>query len=50
MRNYRGHRSEQTVATTRSDGIFANNLRSHLCGVQINQFIAATKTYDANAT
>jgi hypothetical protein len=24
--------------------------RPRLCGVQINQFVAASKTYDANAT
>jgi hypothetical protein len=49
MRNHRQYCAESAMATTGSDGIPAHNMRFHLCGVQINQFVAATKTYDGNA-
>src|SRR5260370_1993289 len=38
------------MAATGSDGILAYNLTSNLCGVQTNQFIATTRTYDLSAT
>ena len=50
MRNHRRHGTEPTMAATGSDGILAYNLTSNLCGVQTDQFIATTRTYDLIAT
>jgi len=50
VRNHRRHGTEPTMAATGSDGILAYNLTSNLCGVQINPFTAATRTYGLSAT